>query len=172
MSILEAESDRGLISRIRSVGVFFQSDDGIEEYVDVGLEQSNTERAEKIASRVRDNGIRRYGPMWAEYDGLVKDGRKVSLQASDEALVVDIASTGRGDMNVQIRWDRQQKIVNTFEIRDPDHNNQLVTYYQVSPQSEYFPKVLSRFELSRNFASMLGLIEEAGHSPLRGVLDR
>lgn len=158
MSILEVE----LIGRLPP------SDDGIEEYIDVGLERSNTERAENIASRVRDNGIYRYGPMWAEYTGLLRDGREVFLQASDDALVVHIASIGRGDTNVHIRWDRKQKIVNTFEQRDPAHDNKAIMYYQVSPQSERIPEALSRFEVSRNFASMLGQIEEAKRYPLQG----
>ncbi|MCX6791506.1 MAG: hypothetical protein NT149_00520 [Candidatus Gottesmanbacteria bacterium] len=153
MPILEAEPIIGFIRRILPFGRLPPSDDGIEEYIDVGLERSNTERAEKIASRVRDNGIYRYGPMWAEYNGVLKDDRDVFLQASDDALVVHIASKGRGDTNVHIRWDRKQKIVNMLEIRGPDHNNQ---------------QALSRFEVSRNFASMLGSIEKARFSPLLG----
>jgi hypothetical protein len=165
MSILEAGPIRVFIHRILPIGLFSSSHDGTEVDVDVGLERSNTERAEKIASRVRDNGIYNYGPMWAEYTGLLKDGRRVELQASDDALVVHIASTDRGNTNVRIQWDRTQKIVNMLEIRDPDHNNQQVMYYQVSPQNERIPASLSRLEVSRKFSSMLGEIEEAGFSP-------
>jgi len=103
-----------VIRRILPFGILFPSYDGIEEYIDAGLEWSNTNRAENIASRVRDNGIKRYGPMWAEYNGLLRDGREVFLQASDDALVVHIASKGRGNTNVHIRWDRKQKIVNSL----------------------------------------------------------
>jgi len=168
MSILETEPVKGFIHRILPFGILSPPDDGIEEHFDVSLEQSNTERAENIASRARDNGIYRYGPMWAEYTGLLRDGREVFLQASDDALVVIISSTGSGDFNEHARWDRKQKIVNTFEQRDPAHDNKAIMYYQVFPQSERIPEALSRLEVSRNFALMLRQIEEARRYPLQG----
>ncbi|MCX6794088.1 MAG: hypothetical protein NTY06_03205 [Candidatus Gottesmanbacteria bacterium] len=141
MTILETKPVIGFIHRILPFGILSPSYDGIEEYIDIGLEWSNTKRAENI--------------------GLLRDGREVFLQASDDALVVHIASTDRGNTNVHIRWDRKQKIVNMLEIRDPDHNNQQVMYYQIAPQNERIPEALSRLEVSRNFAFMLISIEEA-----------
>lgn len=140
-------------------GIVPPPDDGIEEYFDLGLERSNTERAEKIALSVRQKGKRRFGEMWAEYNELLEDGRSVFLQASDSALVIHISGTGGGALNEHARWDRKRNIINTFEQRDPDRENIPIMYYQVAPRSERIPETLTRFEVSRKFAFMLGQIE-------------
>jgi hypothetical protein len=168
MQILEAEPVRAFIHRILPTWGLAPSDGGIEEHIDVGLDRSNRKRAEHIALRVRDYGIYRHGPMWAEYTGVLRDGRRVALQASDDALVVNITGTARGDCNEHARWDREQMIVNTFDERDPAHDNRAIMYYQIAPQSERIPKTLTRFEVSRKFTSMLGEVEKAGYFPLPG----
>ncbi len=165
MQILEAEPIRAFIHKILPIWRLAPSDGWGEEHIDEGLERSNRERAENIALQVRDKGIYRHGPMWAEYTGVLRDGRRVALQASDDALEVDISATARGDFNEHARWDREQKIVHTFDERDPDNIHTAIKYYQVAPQSGRIPETLTRLEVSRNFASLLGEIEEAGFSP-------
>jgi hypothetical protein len=166
MEILEAEPIRAFIRRILPIWRLAPSDRGGEEHIDKGLERSNSERAENIALQVRKNGIYRHGPMWAEYTGVLRDGREFFLEASDDALEVDISGTASGDFNEHARWDRKQKIVNTFGQRDPAHDNKAIMYYKSAPQSERIPETLTHLEVSRKFASMLGKLVEAKDSPL------
>jgi hypothetical protein len=169
MSILETEPVKGFINRILPVGILSHPYDGMEEYIDVALERSNTECAEMLALRVRDNGIQRFGQTWAEYDGLLTDGRRVALQASEEVFVVNISGRGGIDFNEHAVWDRKQKIMNVLEIRDPGHNNQQVMYFDHFPNSKRIPKELSLLNVSRIFASMLVLLGDAGYPPPQGI---
>ncbi len=126
MQILEARPVINFINKIRPIAIFSPPPDDIAEYVDVGLERSSGERAEKIASFVRGHGKYRFGPMWAEYTGFLKDGRDIFFQASGDALEINITSTGSGEPHMHIRYDREKKMVTTFEICDSTDDNQRV----------------------------------------------
>jgi hypothetical protein len=157
MALIEVETVKGYIQRILPIGR--------EYYIDEGLEQSNRERAEKIASEVRERGHYPYGPMWAEYNGMSPNGTGVFLQASQEAFIVHISRMDGAGCREHARWDRKQKIVKTFGTSDPSDNNRAIMDYQVARQGERVRDVLLPYTVSCKFASLLGVIEETMRYP-------
>ena len=138
------------------------TEDKIVDYVDLGLEESNREHAQKIALRVgQDIGTYRFGPMWAEWNGPLPDGRKVYLQSSDSALIIRIHPADAAPAPVTyIRWDRTQHRVNAYSVWDPN-NNQFLMYYQVQEVENSIPGTLTRWHVSRDFAVVLEQIAQA-----------
>ena len=132
------------------------------DFFDPRLEKSNTERAEKMALLVREEiGTYRFGPMWAEWNGPLQDGRKVDLQASDSALVFRIHPADAAPAPVtHIRWDRTQHRVNAYSVWDPE-NNQFLMYYQVPEIEKCIPGTLTPWHVSCDFSGILQQIEQA-----------
>lgn len=171
MTLLSVEGLRGVVRRIAPpipiYGIKNPNEDAILNYFDLGLELSNTKRAENLSVLIRDEiGIYRFGPMCAEYRlVLEEDRREVWLQASDRALVINIYPTVTHPLATDVFWDRTCNAVNTFDVWDPK-NHKMQMYYQISAAEHCIPETITPWHVSRDFAVVLGQIEQAIEQPI------
>jgi len=153
MSLLNLEG-------LRLYGIKPEVEDSILEPEDLVLEPFNTYRAEYMAIQIREeNGIYRFGPMWAENKLVLSDQRKVWLQASDSALVITIGASHDIPFETHVRWDRTRHILDSFGTWAPRHRMWLTNYRSFDSELN-FPTTFSYARASNAFSVVLGQIEQ------------
>ncbi|MEK7533649.1 MAG: hypothetical protein AAB542_04405 [Patescibacteria group bacterium] len=134
-------------------------EDAILDPDDLLLEPCTIYRADKVAKRVRIKGTYPSGAMWAEYSLSLPDTRRVNLQASKGALVINIPHTNQFLLDIQICWDRHRNILNSFQIWNPKMR-QPVRYFQISDAVTNIPETFTYGNASRMFSAILKPIEQ------------
>lgn len=145
-------------------------EDAILDPDDLLLEPCTIYRADKLARRVRIKGTYPYGTVWAEYCLALPDTRRVNLQASEEALVINIPHTNQFLLDIQIFWDRHRNMLNSFQVWNPKMQ-QAVRYFQISDAVTNIPTSFSYENASRMFSAILKPIEQTmDHNRARYLL--
>ena len=153
------------IEGLKIYGIETPAEDAILDFVDPALEQSNSDGAERLATRLRETGIYRFGLMWAEWNGFLKDGRNVWLQSSDRELIVHIYPPKETiSRNIHARWNRINHAIDLYEERDPRLNTPVLSFEKFQPEN-CIPQTLSPWHVSHNFSAVLGLLEQVTQQP-------
>ncbi len=126
------------------------------------------EKARKIAGNVRNYGIQKFGPVWAQRYAVLPDGRTVFLQQSlgeaqvREALIINIQPTAN-DPGIQIRYDLGRDEINTYEERK---DGKLTIAYGIYDQPDHrtrVPEDLTLRDIVRPVKEILQLVEIASN---------
>ena len=133
--------------------------DALLEVADKLLEQSNSDRAEEIALRVRENGL--YNPDTGRtvLSGKVLGGRPFILSTSVDTLKIHFSPTEISPYSDHVIYNRSGKVEKLYEWNFIQ--NQPLIMYRDSHGENNFPPNLTLWDVSQSFADVLDQVEQA-----------
>lgn len=126
------------------------------------LEAKNNSRAADLAQWIRTKGSRPYGDKWAEYTVAMWGDRRVSMQASDEEMVINIRSVRNDPLQTNIRWNRRRNQLTNYQVWNTARNTPVISYNH-APAMQRVPDTFTFAHATRRFSDIL---DQLGRRPI------